>query len=171
MKYNGFWFVALVAIAGTVVFPLASSAQPSAPNDMKVERAWAGATPGAVRTGAVYLTVINEGAPDRITGISTPLADEAGMHESSNDNGVMRMRPVPSLSVPRGKTVTFAPGGYHIMLLGLKRPLKQGDTFPLTLTFERSTPITVTVRVERVGASAPSVAGANSGNADVSGAK
>ena len=65
----------------------------------------------------------------------------------------MRMRPLAGIALEPGKPVTLAPGGYHVMLMGLKAPLKQGDQFPLTLTFERAPPMTVTVNVEALGAS------------------
>lgn len=130
------------------------------PDVITVERAWAGATPGRARTGAVYLTIIDRGAPDRIVGVSTPVAETAGIHQSSNENGIMRMRPVPSLPVTPGAPVILAPGGYHIMLTGLRHPLEHGQTFPVTLSFERAAPVTATVTVERAGASALSDRGA-----------
>lgn len=151
------WSTILAAAVGSAAAAQTTAAShPNHPGDITVERAWAGATPGPVRNGAVYLTVTDAGAPDRITGVSAPMAEGAGMHESSNENGIMRMRPVQSLPVTPGQPVTFAPGGYHIMLTGLKHPLRPGETFPLTLTFERTAPVTVSVTVEKAGASAPS---------------
>jgi hypothetical protein len=76
------------------------------------------------------------------------------VHETINDNGAMKMRPVPSLTLDPGKPVTLKPGGYHIMLTGLKSALKPGDSFPLTLTFEHAQPVTVTVKVEAMGGGA-----------------
>jgi copper(I)-binding protein len=154
------WSTILVAAAANAATGQTTASHPDHPGSITVGRAWAGATPGPVKTGAVYLTVTDAGAPDRITGVSAPVAEGAGMHESSNDNGIMRMRPVQSLPVAPGKPVTFAPGGYHVMLTGLKHPLQPGETFPLTLTFERAAPVTVTVTVEKAGASAPSGHGA-----------
>ncbi len=63
------------------------------------------------------------------------------------------MRSVAAIVLDPGKVVTLSPGGYHVMLMGLKSPLKAGDSFPLTLAFEHAQPITVTVKVEAVGAS------------------
>ena len=121
---------------------------------LQIEHPWARASAGAAKTGAAYLTITDSGAPDRLTGASTPVAATAELHESmSGDMGMMKMRPVPGLPVAPGKPVKLAPGGYHIMLMGLKAPLKQGDSFPLTLTFEHAPPMTVTVAVEGVGAS------------------
>jgi copper(I)-binding protein len=64
------------------------------------------------------------------------------------------MRAVPSVSIPAGKTVTFAPGGYHIMLTGLKQPLIAGQSFPLTVTFAHAGPVTVEVKVQALGGAA-----------------
>ena len=68
------------------------------------------------------------------------------------DMGTMKMRPLAGLDLVPGKPIKLAPGGYHVMLLGLKAPLKQGESFPLTLQFEHAPPLTVTVTVEPVGA-------------------
>jgi len=73
---------------------------------------------------------------DRLTGASTPVAKHVELHETINDNGVMKMRPVDALAVRPDKPVLFAPGGCPVMLVGLNQPLKVGETFPLTLTFD-----------------------------------
>jgi copper(I)-binding protein len=121
-------------------------------SDISLEHVWAKASAGGVTTGAAYLTVTDNGQPDRLVGASTPAATTAEFHETINDNGVMEMRPVASIALDPGKSVTFKPGGYHVMLMGLKGPLKAGDSFPLTLTFQHAQPITVTVKVEAIGA-------------------
>jgi copper(I)-binding protein len=120
----------------------------------QISHPWARASAGAATTGAAYFTITDEGEPDRLTGASTPVATTAGVHESSKDMGMMMMRPVAGLDLPQGKPVTLAPGGYHLMLTGLKAPLKQGDTFPVTLRFEHAPPMTVTITVEAIGAGA-----------------
>jgi copper(I)-binding protein len=72
-------------------------------------------------------------------------------------NDVMTMRPVSGgLSIPPGQTITFAPGGYHIMMMGLKAPLKQGDRVPMTLQFEKAGKVNVTLDVQSIGATKPS---------------
>jgi copper(I)-binding protein len=119
-------------------------------SDISLEHVWARATAGNATTGAAYLTVTDRGSPDRLVGVSTPIAT-AELHETINDNGVMKMRPVAGIALEPGKPVTFAPGGYHVMLMGLKGPLKAGDSFPLTLTFQHTQPITVTAHVEAIG--------------------
>jgi copper(I)-binding protein len=114
----------------------------------QVEHPWARASAGAAKTGVAYLTITDQGAPDRLTGATTPVATTAELHETMGDMGNMKMRPVAGLDLAPGKPVKLAPGGYHLMLMGLKAPLKAGDTFPLTLRFEHAPPLTVTVSVE-----------------------
>jgi copper(I)-binding protein len=122
---------------------------------VQVENAWARATAAGAMSGGIFLTVTDTGAPDRLLGASTPVAATAQLHETVNDNGVMRMRPVAGLPLEAGKPVVLKPGGYHVMLMGLKQQLKPGDTFPVTLTFEKAAPVTATVTVGNAGASVP----------------
>jgi len=97
--------------------------------------------------------IADNGPPDQLTGANAPVSASATLHENRVENGVMMMRDVPALPLGTGKTLTLAPGGYHVMLVGLKRPLRAGGSFPLTLTFEHAPAVTVQVRVEPVGAS------------------
>jgi copper(I)-binding protein len=120
-----------------------------------VEKPWARATPGAATTGAVYLTVTDHGAADRLIGVSTPAAGMAMLHESYTEGGVSKMRMLDGVPLDPNKPVTFHPGALHIMLEGLKAPLKVGSSFPLTLTFEKAPPQTVTVTVLKAGAPGP----------------
>src|SRR4051794_29782670 len=98
-------------------------------NGIRVENAWSRAAMQG-RTGVIYLTITDGGAPDRLTGVASPVAGKAQLHESFTDHGVAKMRDVAVLPVEPAKPVTLAPNGYHIMLIDLKQPLKQGDTFP-----------------------------------------
>ena len=99
-----------------------------------VEQPWARATPGGAKTGAVYLTVIDHGAPDRLIGISTPAADMAMLHESSIVNGVAQMRMLDSLNIPAGAKLALSPGGKHIMLMGMKGVPKEGEHVTIIFT-------------------------------------
>ncbi|MBV8911828.1 MAG: copper chaperone PCu(A)C [Acetobacteraceae bacterium] len=117
---------------------------------VKVDGAWARATPPRAEVGAVYLT-LTASTPDRLVGVSTPAAAKAEVHEMSMENGVMRMRETSSLALPAGQPVVLGPGGYHIMLTGLKGPLKPGQTIPLHLTFASAPPADVTVNVRGTG--------------------
>jgi copper(I)-binding protein len=123
-------------------------------NPVKVENAWARATPPRAEVGAVYMTLTASG-PDRLVGVSTPAAAKAEVHEMSTENGVMRMRETPGIMLPAGQPVVLGPGGYHVMLMGLKGPLKQGQTVPLHLTFASAPPVDVTAAVGDIGGSAP----------------
>lgn len=116
-----------------------------------VEHAWARATSGSAKTGAVYMTITSP-TPDALVAAASPVAGRAGLHEDKTENGVMRMRPTPSIPVEPGKPTELKPGGDHVMLMDLKQPLKAGETFPLTVTFEKAGSKQVTVRVEKAGA-------------------
>jgi copper(I)-binding protein len=126
---------------------------------ISVEHAWARPTPGAATAGAAYFTLTNNGPVDQLVGAGTPVAAAAGVHETTNDNGVMKMRPVAAVALDPGKPVTFKPGGYHVMLMGLKGALKAGGSFPLTLTFAHAQPVTVTVNVEAMGGTGTGMGG------------
>ena len=106
-------------------------------------------------TGVVYMTVMNHGAADDdLTALSTPVADKAEMHRSMEINGVSHMEAVADLPVKANGAVDFGPGGLHVMLMGLKQPLKIGDSFPLTLTFAKAGAVTITVSVQQIKAKA-----------------
>jgi copper(I)-binding protein len=122
------------------------------PGDLVISDAWARATPPSSSVGAVYLTIRNRGPrPDRLTGVSSPLAASAAIHESVSRNGMVGMDPVPELALPAGATVQIKPGGLHIMLLGLKRALAPGESFPLVLVFAAAGTVTVPVSVRAGG--------------------
>jgi copper(I)-binding protein len=123
--------------------------------DVMVHEAWARATPGASTTGAAYVMLMGGSKPDQLVGVSTPVAAMAQVHETTDDHGVMKMRSVDTVPIPPNGMVTFAPGGYHIMLTGLKQPLVAGQSFPLTLTFAHAAPVTVDVKVRPLGRDAP----------------
>ena len=111
--------------------------------------AWTRET-GTSDVAAAYVTLTNQGGADELTGVRSTLG-EATLHETTMDNGVMRMRPIDpgqGLSVPSNGKLVLAPGGAHVMITGLKRPLAAGDRFGLTLLFNRSKPQRVTVTVK-----------------------
>lgn len=98
-----------------------------------VKDAWVrAAVPGQSGTGAFMNITAKDGA--KLVGVSSPVAGVAEVHEMKMDNDVMRMRAIPALDLPAGKTVALKPGGYHVMLMELKQALPQGGTVPLTLT-------------------------------------
>ena len=125
---------------------------------VKVENAWARATPAKAENGAAYLT-LKSAAADRLTGVSTPVAKQAELHQMTMDGTVMKMRQIAGLDLPAGQPVTLKPGGIHVMLLGLTQPLKTGQSFPLTLHFAKTGTQVVIVKVEKVGAMGPQMGG------------
>ena len=104
------------------------------------------ATVGAIPNSAGYLKIQNNGTDDDwLLAANSDLARKTELHSMTMDNGVMRMRRVDSgIKVPAGGTVTLAPGGYHIMLIGLKTPLTAGQAFDVTLEFRHAGPFTIT---------------------------
>ena len=125
--------------------------------DIAVEAPWSRATPGGAKVGAGYLTIKNGGAaPDRLVSATADIAERAEIHEMSMTDGMMKMRRVTDgVAVPAGGNVALAPNGYHLMFLGLKKPLKEGEKFPGTLTFEKAGTVAVTFEVRGVGAAVP----------------
>jgi copper(I)-binding protein len=118
-----------------------------------IERPIARATVPGAKTGIVFFTISNAGSTtDRLLRVSTPVAASVALHQMAVDEGMMKMRAVPSIELRPGARLELQPGGYHLMLLDLKQPLKAGEKFPMTLTFERAGGVTVPVQVEAIGA-------------------
>ena len=137
---------------------------------IRVDHVWSRAAM-AGHEGVVYLTITDTGASDTLTGVTTPVAAEAALHQSIDDHGVAKMRSVASLPIESGKPVTLAPGGYHIMLMGLKQTLKQGDNFPVTLQFAKAGRVTATATVEKAGTTMPGIDHGNMGNMPMQGSR
>lgn len=113
---------------------------------------WAPATITANQAGAIYLSVTNKGAKaDRLTAAATPVAAQAMLHDTVFADNVARMLMVTAIDVPPGETAALEPGGIHIMLTGMAKPLTAGQKFPLTLTFRDAGKITVEVEVRPFG--------------------
>jgi copper(I)-binding protein len=112
------------------------------------------------------LTIENKGsAMDRLVGVSADIAGKIEVHEMASHDGVMKMRPIEKgLTIDPGKTVKLAPGGYHLMMMDLKSPLKQGDKVPLTLEFEKAGKVQVTLDVQAVGAPGPGGSASSGGH-------
>jgi copper(I)-binding protein len=122
---------------------------------LEISQPWARATPPSAPAGGGFLKITNTGStPDRLVSASSPVADLVQVHEMKMDGSVMRMREVEKgLEIPAGGSVTLAPGGYHLMMMGLKAPFKQGASVPVTLVFEKAGKIDVELAVEAMGAS------------------
>jgi copper(I)-binding protein len=147
--------VAAVLISGP---GRADNADRIAAGDLLITQGWARATPGGAKVGGGYLTIENKGtAPDRLIRASADFAEKVQLHEMAMNGGVMSMRPVEEgVVIDPGKTLKLAPGGYHLMLVGLKWPLRQGEKIGVTLEFERAGEVGVPLVVEGIGAQGPS---------------
>ncbi len=120
-----------IALATLAALALATAAQ-AAP---KVEAAWTRPA-GQGQTGAGFMILRNpDSKPDALVSVQSPAARTVQIHQSSMSGGMASMKMLPSVPVPAAGAVTFAPGGYHLMFLGLTRAVKPGDAVPATLTF------------------------------------
>jgi copper(I)-binding protein len=128
------------------------AAWPASAGDLTVTGAWARTTAPGAGMGAIYLTIDNGSAKsDRLLKLRTPAAGKAEVHRTEVLDGMVRMREVAVLHVAAGERIEFKPGGHHVMLTGLKKPLVKGQVFDLELVFEVSGPRKVRV-VVRSGA-------------------
>jgi len=122
--------------------------------DLSVSDAFSRASPGS-SPGVAYLTIHGGDQADRLLSVSSPRAPKVEMHTMSMQGTVMRMREIEAIDVPAQGTVILAPGGLHLMLVGLASPLKTGETLPLTLKFEKAGEKTIAVPVGSMGAAGP----------------
>ena len=123
---------------------------------LKIGHPWARMTAPGQPSGGAFLKLNNTGtAADRLLGGSTPLADHVELHSMSMEGNVMKMREVSAIDVPPGQTVELKPGAWHMMLIGLKVPLKAGDKVPMTLKFEKAGEVKVELKIEEVAPGMP----------------
>ena len=139
----------------------AASTSPAQAPGVTVSGAWARATmPGQPVSGAYFDIVSAEGGA--LVGASSPAAGVVEVHQMQLDGGVMKIRAMPRLPLPAGKTVSLKPGGYHVMLMDLKAPLAKGTAVPLTLVFKNAQGVESQLQLEvPVSAQAP---GAHAGH-------
>lgn len=114
---------------------LASASLPAWAANVSVADAWARATMPGQKVSAAYMTIRSD-ADAKLIGASSTAISRVEVHEMKMDGDVMRMREVQAIDLPGGKPVSLEPGGYHIMLMNLKQPIKAGESIPLTLTIE-----------------------------------
>lgn len=124
-----------------------ASAAIHAEEAVTVAHAWVRATAPGQRVAGAYLE-ISSAVPGKLVAASSPVAGSVEIHSMRLENGIMKMRQLESLELPAQQTVKFEPGGLHIMLLALKRPLKRGDKIPLRLTLQRADRSTTVVEVQ-----------------------
>ncbi len=115
------------------VFALALATGAAA--EVRVDEPWARATVAGQQASGAFMTLTSS-IDAKLVGVQSPAAGTAEIHEMALENNVMRMRSIDSLALPAGKPVELRPGGHHLMLLDLKKPLDAGQSVPLTLTIE-----------------------------------
>lgn len=152
MKY----LLAALAVSMTAPAAFAQSCPSWQSGDLTLTNAWSRATIGVERPAVFYVEIANAGSTDdALTAISTPLAGMPMLHETVVTDGVATMPHVSRVPVPAGSAVSLAPGGYHGMLMGLTAALAEGETFPMTLTFERAGEVTIDVGIAGFAARGP----------------
>ena len=138
----------IAAVLLYLAAPAAFACEAVTISDLTVQNAWSRATIGAGRPAVVYVEITNGGTePDALVAIATPIAGMPMLHETVVTDDVASMPHAMSVPLPAGETVQLTPGGYHGMLMELTAALKEGETFPMTLTFERAGEVTVNVDV------------------------
>ena len=148
---------ALGLSSSVVLSPTRASAHEVTAGTLTISHPWARATAGSAKAGALYLTVANAGAEaDRLLGVSTEVATRCELHLAGTSGDVMTMQMVDEVEVPAGGSASFAPKGAHVMLMGLKAPLKKGTSFPAVLHFEKAGDVTVEVTVQGIADLQPS---------------
>ncbi|MBD8548581.1 copper chaperone PCu(A)C [Sphingomonas sp. CFBP 8760] len=148
-----------IALALIAALAAPASAQITRHGSITAAGAWSRATSSRASIGAGYVTVRNTGAQaDRLVSATSPRAAKVEIHTMSLDDGIMRMRPLPNgLEVPAGGEALLAPGGNHIMLIGLKSPLKAGERVPATLRFARAGDVRIQFKVVGAGSTVAGV--------------
>ncbi|MEO6747561.1 MAG: copper chaperone PCu(A)C [Caldimonas sp.] len=143
------WATGLLALAAAMS---TASAHEFKAGDLSIGHPYARPTAPSQPTGGGYLTLMSKGRADRLLSASTTIAREVQLHSMKMDGDVMRMREVDAIDVPADTLVELKPGGFHLMFVGLKEPLKVGQPFPLKLRFEKAGEVTVQINVDAPGA-------------------
>src|SRR5262245_54272411 len=149
--------LAVVAVIALVSLSRSGSAAEFKAGDITVETPWSRATPGSAKVAAGYM-IIKNGAdtPDRFISATAEIGGQTEIHQMSMTDGMMKMRQITDgVPLPAHGSIALEPDSYHLMLLDLKKPLKEGETFAGTLTFEKAGSVNVTFAVRGLGAAAP----------------
>lgn len=137
-------------IAALLSPSLFASAHEYSVGELHIEHPWSREMPPVAPTAAAYFIVHNKGsAADRLLSVATPVAGKAELHEHIHADGLMKMQQVQSVAIPAGGEARFEPMGYHVMLFNLKQQAKDGERFPLTLTFEKAGAVEVEIAVQK----------------------
>ncbi|MBI2255729.1 MAG: copper chaperone PCu(A)C [Proteobacteria bacterium] len=143
-----FLFAAFVAISS---FGNLATAHEQKLGALVLHHAWSRATPAGAKTGAAYVKIENTGdTADQLLSVSADIAAMTEVHQMTMENDMMKMGPAGVVDIPPHGVVELKPHGLHIMLMGLKKPLTEGDTFPVTLTFAKAGKVDLQIVVGKV---------------------
>ncbi|HZO03598.1 MAG TPA: copper chaperone PCu(A)C [Burkholderiales bacterium] len=138
------------------VLPLVAMPHSHEKGEIQVRHPWSRATPPGAKVAVGYMEIRNHGTqPDRLLSASTALAQRVEMHITRQEGEVVKMRQVKSFEVPARERYELRPGGAHLMLVDIARPLKKGERFAMKLVFERAGELEVEVEVQEQGARRP----------------
>jgi copper(I)-binding protein len=147
MKRN----LALAAALACAALVASAGAHEARTGTITIQHPYAPSLPATARTGIVYTTIVNHGEADRIVGASSPVAEKVELHTTLRDGATMRMRPVDAIPVSMGGTLALQPGQrFHLMLVNLAKTLREGETFPMQLVFEKAGRVELVVQVEKL---------------------
>ncbi len=152
LRRAGLALAGLLALA-PVFTPLAAAEDTATtPGALTISHPWARASAGRAAAGAAFMTITNSGPDDSLVAAGADVSEVVELHTHIKDGEVMRMRRVESIAIPGGTDTVLQPGGLHVMFIGLHAPLEEGQTFPVSLTFEQAGTLDVSVTVKGVGA-------------------
>jgi copper(I)-binding protein len=153
--------ISILFAAAFAALAMPASAHSFSVGSLKIAHPWARATPKGATIGGGYLKITNAGTTaDRLVGGTSAVSKGFEIHRMSMENGIMKMRPLTAgVEIKPGETVEFKPGGYHIMFVGLTKPLVKGEHVNATLHFEKAGTVKVDFVVEGIGATHSSDAG------------
>lgn len=153
MKFHLAMLAAIALTLGSLAALHASSGDSGGYPDIELSNPWSRATPAGAMTGAGFVIITNKGpGDDRLVSASSPIASRAELHETKVRDDVMTMRErSDGIVIPAGETIALKPGGLHIMFVGLAKPLVEGLSVPVTLTFEHAGTITLDFDVLGMG--------------------
>jgi len=141
------WLLSIALMA----FVTSIQAQEAKVGSIKIENAYVRATAPGQPTAGAFMKIDNSGAADQLLSASSPAAGEVQLHQMSMEGNVMKMGQVKDIAVPANGSVDLKPGGYHIMLMNIKAPLKAGETVPVKLKFAKAGEVEVKLPVNAVG--------------------
>ena len=141
MKHGLPLFVLLAALGGVAL------AEEYRLGDLVVQDPWAREMPPVSETGAVWFRVVNRGGADRLVSVQSAFAERTELHTHELEDGVAKMRHLPSVEVPAQGDLVFEPGDRHVMLIGLEEALVAGESFPMIMRFARAGEMEVQVRI------------------------